>query len=199
MGETMTFKAANNRDVEVDAKLWREATARTEGKGDGRLGEADAKALFAIVNEDGSYSELEKRTLKHIRNHFKWTSGGDLAFRQAVRENASRGWTDSEVLASTFKAKNGKDVEVDGRLWAEATSRTAGKGDGRLGVDDANALFALVAADGAYSDLEKKTMGHIRRNFKWTEGGNEAFRTAIRSTASKGWSAAEVEEALKDE
>lgn len=198
MSETITFKAANNHEVEVDARLWNEAKARTSGRGDGRLGEDDAKALFAIITEDGNYSELEKRTLKHIRQHYKWTAGGDLAFRQLVRESASRGWRDEEVLQSTFKAANGRDVEVDGRLWAEAVARTEAKGDARLGIEDAEALFALVAADGAYSELEKRTLKHIRKNFKWTEKGNEAFRTQIRAAAAKGWSAAEVEDALSD-
>ncbi|MEQ1502907.1 MAG: hypothetical protein ABMB14_11790 [Myxococcota bacterium] len=198
MSDTTTFKAANNRDVQVHAKLWNEATARTASKGDGRLGEADAKALFAIVNEDGAYSELEKHTLKHVRVQFRWTPGGDLAFRSLVREAASRGWNDAEVLTTTFEAGNGRKVEVDARLWAEATARTAGKGDGRLGVDDANALFALVAADGVYSELEKHTMGHIRRNFKFTEGGDEAFRGQIRSAAGKGWTPADVAAALAD-
>lgn len=198
MSDTITFKAANNRDVEVDAKLWNEAKARTAGKGDGRLGEEDAKALFAIINADNAYSELERRTLKHIRANFRWTAGGDLVFRGLVREAAAKGWKDAEVLETTFKAANGRDVEVDGRLWGEAIARTEAKGDARLSIEDAEALFALVAADGQYSELEKKTLKHIRKHFKWTEKGNDAFRAQIRAAAAKGWSQAEVDDALSD-
>lgn len=198
MSETITFKARNNQEVEVDAKLWNAAKERTEGRGDGRLGEDDAKALFKIIAEDGSYSELERKTLKHIRNHFTWTTGGDNTFRRLVREAASKGWSPDEVLTSSFKAPSGRDVKVDGRLWAEAEKRTSAHGDGRLGKDDAQALFDLVAEDGTYSEIEKKTVKYLRIHFKWTEQGDEHFRGLIRNAAAKGWTSAEIEDTLSD-
>ena len=199
MSETITFKARNNREVEVSAKLWNEAVARTEKKGDGRLGAEDAEALFALVAEDNSYSELEKKSIKHIRNHFRWTDKGNATFRTLIRSAAAKGWDGAEVETTTFKAANGREVEVAASLWTEAIARTEGKGDGRLGIDDANALFELVTADGDYSELEKKTIHHIRKHFKWTEKGNDTFRGLIRSAAGKkGWTDKDVEAALSD-
>lgn len=198
MSETTTFKARNNQEVEVDAKLWAAAKTRTEGRGDGRLGEDDAKALFKIIVEDGAYTEIEKRTLKHIRQHFSWTAGGDATFRRLVREAASKDWTAEDLLTTNFKAPSGREVKVDNRLWGEAQSRTSAHGDGRLGIEDAQALFDLLAEDGTYSDLEKKTIKYIRMNFKWTEKGDAHFRELIRNAAAKGWSAAEVEDTLSD-
>ena len=200
MGSTITFKAGNNREVEVDARLWNEAVARTEKKGDGRLGEEDARALFSIVAGDNNYSDLEKHTLKHIRNHFRWTEKGNNTFRSLIREAASHGWDSSEVETTTFKAANGREVTVVASLWAEAQARTEGRGDGRLGHDDAEAIFELVSGDGEYSDLEKHTLKHIRKNFKWTDKGNDTFRGLIRSAAGKkGWSDRDVESALSDD
>lgn len=198
MSETMMFKARNNQDVEVDAKLWNAAKARTEGRGDGRLGEEDAKAMFKLILEDGTYTELEKRTLKHIRQHYSWTAGGDATFRRLVREAASKGWNADELLTTTFKGPSGREIKVDNRLWGEAQARTSAHGDGRLGKDDAQALFDLVTEDGSYSDLEKKTVKYIRMNFKWTEQGDEHFRSLIRNSAAKGWTAAEVAATLSD-
>ncbi|MFT4976773.1 MAG: putative tellurite resistance protein B-like protein [Myxococcota bacterium] len=199
MSETITFKARNNREVEVSAKLWNEAVARTEKKGDGRLGEEDARALFALVAADNSYSELEKKSIKHIRAHFRWTAKGNATFRTLIREAAGKNWDSSEVETTTFKATNGRDVAVVASLWGEAQALTESKGDGRLGHDDANALFELVSGDGEYSDLEKKTIKHIRKNFKWTDKGNDTFRSLIRATAgSKGWTDKDVEAALSD-
>jgi len=200
MSETLTFKARNNREVEVSAKLWNEAIARTEKKGDGRLGEEDARALFALVAEDNSYSDIEKKSIKHIRSHFRWTDKGSATFRTLIRSAAAKGWGADEVEITTFKAANGREVEVAAGLWAEAQARTEGKGDGRLGIDDANALFELVTEDGDYSALEKKTVKHIRNNFKWTDRGNETFRGLIRAAAGKkGWTAQDVESALSDD
>jgi uncharacterized tellurite resistance protein B-like protein len=198
MSETLTFKARNNQDVEVDARLWNEAKTRTEGRGDGRLGEDDAKALFKLIVEDATYSELERHTLKHIRSHFQWTTSGDATFRRLVREAASKGWTAEDLLTTSFKAESGRDVKVDGRLWGEAQARTSAHGDGRLGQDDAQALFDLITEDGTYSEIEKKTVKHIRQNFKWTKQGDEHFRTLIRNSAAKGWSKAEIDAALSD-
>lgn len=199
MSNTITFKAGNNREVELHAKLWNEAKARTEGKGDGRIGEDDAKALFAIISADNEYSEIEKKTLKFIRSHYRFTAKGDSTFRQLVRSAAAKGWNPDDVETTSFKAGNGRDVTVVASLWAEAQARTEGKGDGRLGIDDAEALFELIAADNEYSELEKKTVRHIRKHFKWTEKGDEKFRNLIRLAAGKGWSEDDINTALSDE
>lgn len=101
MSGTITFKARNNCEVEVLSSLWNEAIARTAKKGDGRLGSKDAEALFALVAEDSSYSDLEKKTIKHIRNHFRWTDKGNTTFRALIRAAAGRkGWTTQDVEAA---------------------------------------------------------------------------------------------------
>ena len=106
MSDTITFKARNNREVEVLSTLWNEAIARTEKKGDGRLGSEDAEALFALVAEDNSYSELEKKTIKHIRNHFRWTDKGNTTFRTLIRSAAGKkGWTAQDVEAALSDAE----------------------------------------------------------------------------------------------
>ena len=70
-----------------------DAAARPCGEpGDGRLGAADAEELFELIATDGHYSALEKKTLRHIRAHFRWTPQGDATFRSLVRRAAARGW-----------------------------------------------------------------------------------------------------------
>lgn len=199
MSNTISFKARNNREVEVLSTLWNEAITRTEKKGDGRLGSEDAEALFALVAEDSAYSDMEKKTIKYIRSHFRWTTKGNNTFRALIRSAAAKGWDAGEVEVFSFKADNGREVQVASALWTEAIARTEGKGDGRLSQDDAGALFELVSADGEYSALEKKTIRHIRSHFNWTAKGNDTFRTLIRSAAGKkGWTAQDVEVALSD-
>ncbi|MEL6345873.1 MAG: hypothetical protein AAFV53_22370 [Myxococcota bacterium] len=198
MSRTITIKAANNRDVELHAELYNTAKERTEGRGDGRISDEDARALFAIVAKDNAYSDLEKKTMKYIRKNFSFTVKGDATFRELVRTAAAKGWNPDDVETSTFTAGNGHEVTVIASLWAEAQLRTAGRGDGRLGAEDAEALFELVAADNTYSDLEKKTVRFIRKNFKWTDKGDETFRNLIRTSASKGWSQDDIDGVLAD-
>ncbi|MFT5682743.1 MAG: putative tellurite resistance protein B-like protein [Myxococcota bacterium] len=187
MSKTTTFTASNNHEVTVDARLWGEAQKLTEGRGDGRLGEGDARALFSIVAGDNNYSDIEKKTLKHIRAHFNWTAKGDTTFRDLVREAASGGWDAADMETTTFTSESGNEVNVALGLWSAATRLTAGRGDGRIGAADAEELFEMVAGDGNYSDLEKKTLGHIRKHFKWTAKGDDAFRKLVRTAAAKGW------------
>ncbi len=94
-----------------------------------------------------------------------------------------------------FKAANGRDVEVDAILWGLAHQLTAGRGDGRLSKADAQQIFDSIAADSTYSDIEKKTIGHIRNNFNWTDAGDAHFRTLIRQAAGRGWTSEEIEAA----
>ncbi len=187
MSKTTTFTAANNHEVTVDARLWTEAQKLTAGRGDGRLGESDARSLFSIVAGDNNYSDLEKKTLKHIRAHFNWTAKGDTTFRDLIRDAAANGWDPADMETTSFTADNGHEVTVALGLWSAAQRLTAGQGDGRLGAADAEELFEMVAGDGNYSALEKKTLGHIRKHFKWTVKGDETFRKLVRTAAAKGW------------
>lgn len=74
-------------------------------------------------------------------------------------------------------------VKYDGEIIELAEKLTAGKGDGRLSVDDAGQILEAVKDGATYTDIEKETMAYIRENFKWTEAADEWFRTEIRKWA----------------
>ena len=65
-----------------------------------------------------------------------------------------------------------------------ADEMVAGKGDGRISLEDAEKLFSMLGKDGKYSDLEKKSLAYIRDNYKFTEAGDEFLRKEIRSWAA---------------
>jgi len=75
-------------NLPIDRNLWDLAVSLVSGPGDGRLGVADAKALFAQLDADGVYSDDEKRTVYWIRKEMTWTEAGDRTFRQLVRQAA---------------------------------------------------------------------------------------------------------------
>jgi hypothetical protein len=80
-------------------------------------------------------------------------------------------------------------VEMDGircdrKLIELADGAVAGKGDGRISIDDAKALFAAVADGNAYTDVEKNTMRYIRDNYKFTLEADAWFRTEVRKWAA---------------
>lgn len=82
---------------------------------------------------------------------------------------------------SYYKTIDGK--KYDGELIELAEKLTAGRGDGRISLDDAKQLLAAVKDGADYTDIEKDTMAYIRDNFKWTEESDDWFRKGIRKWA----------------
>lgn len=83
---------------------------------------------------------------------------------------------------SYYKTIDGK--KYDASIIELAEKLTAGRGDGRISMEDAEELLKAVMDGGAYTDIEKDTMSYIRDNFKWTEAADDWFRTEIRKWAA---------------
>jgi len=74
--------------------------------------------------------------------------------------------------------------KYDRRMIELAEGLTAGKGDGRISMNDAKTLLRVVKDSNSYSPIEKQTMEYIRKHFKFTKEGDELFRTEIRKWAA---------------
>ena len=61
----------------------------TEGAGDGRISKDDAGKIFDAVRDGNAYTDIEKDTVKYIRENFKWTDAADDWFRTEVRKWAA--------------------------------------------------------------------------------------------------------------
>ena len=83
----------------------------------------------------------------------------------------------TEEKRSFYKQING--VRYSRRLLDWADEAIAGIGDGRISISDAKELLNLITADNRYSDLEKKTVDFIRKNYRWTEAGDAYLQGAI--------------------
>ena len=75
--------------VKCDRKLIELADGAVAGAGDGRISVDDAKALFAQVEDADSYTDVEKTTMKYIRENYKFTPEADAWFRTEVRKWAA--------------------------------------------------------------------------------------------------------------
>ncbi|MBN2891758.1 MAG: hypothetical protein JXL97_07815 [Bacteroidales bacterium] len=75
-------------------------------------------------------------------------------------------------------------IKMDNDLIEAAKTAVAGRGDGRISMADAEMLLAKVKDGDSYTDVEKDTMEHIRKTYKWTEEADEWFRTEIRKWAA---------------
>lgn len=80
-----------------DKKLIDAADSSVKGKGDGRISLNDAKKILRLVKDSSDYTDLEKNTMKYIRDHYDFTPEADQWFRAEVRKwAASRGTADKK-------------------------------------------------------------------------------------------------------
>lgn len=75
--------------VNYDGDLIELAAKLTSGAGDGRISQADAEKLFDAVKDADSYTDVEKGTVKYLRENYKWTDTADEWFRDEVRKWAA--------------------------------------------------------------------------------------------------------------
>ena len=72
-----------------DKELLETAEAMIKGAGDGRISEADAGKLLEKVKDGDKYTDVEKDTVKYLRDNYKWTDKANEWFRTEVRKWAS--------------------------------------------------------------------------------------------------------------
>ena len=69
-----------------DRKMIDCAKRAVEGAGDGRISIEDAKALLAEVKDENLYTDIEKATMKYVRDNFQFTQAADDFFRTEIRK-----------------------------------------------------------------------------------------------------------------
>lgn len=72
--------------VKMDRGLLEAADKAVAGRGDGRISKTDAESLLAAVKDGDTYSEVEKATVKYIRENYKWTDDADKWFRAEINK-----------------------------------------------------------------------------------------------------------------
>ena len=72
-----------------DRELLELAEKLTEGQGDGRLSKDDAAQLLDAVKDGDSYTDIEKDSVKYIRENYSWTDAADEWFRTEIRKWAA--------------------------------------------------------------------------------------------------------------
>ena len=75
--------------VKYDRELLELADKLTQGQGDGRLSTDDAQKLYEEVVDGDNYTDIEKATVKYIRDNYKWTEAADDWFRTEIRKWAA--------------------------------------------------------------------------------------------------------------
>lgn len=74
------------KGVRYDRALLDVAESSVKGRGDGRISLADARRLMKLVKDAGTYTDVEKRTIRYIRDKFKFASEADRWFRDELKK-----------------------------------------------------------------------------------------------------------------
>lgn len=72
-----------------DGKLIDRAESSVKGRGDGRISLEDARKILGTVKDGSEYTDVEKKTMRYIRDHFKFTAEADRWFRTQIRKWAA--------------------------------------------------------------------------------------------------------------
>lgn len=75
--------------IKYDGELLELADKLIAGSGDGRLSKDDSAKLLLAVKDASSYTDIEKATVKYLRENYKWTEAADEWFRTEIRSWAA--------------------------------------------------------------------------------------------------------------
>lgn len=93
-------KELENRKIsyykQIDGKRYKAITLKMAdeaiaGQGDGRISKEDAEQIFATISDGKAYTQVEKDTMRYLRENYNWTDGADALFRTKVRSWAAKG------------------------------------------------------------------------------------------------------------
>ncbi|MFN0047985.1 MAG: hypothetical protein ACKVOU_02545 [Cytophagales bacterium] len=75
--------------VKYDKGMIDVADEAVAGVGDGRISIEDAKKLLAAAIDGDVYTDIEKETMKYIRDNYKFTDAADEWIRTEIRKWAA--------------------------------------------------------------------------------------------------------------
>ncbi|WNJ18301.1 hypothetical protein [Pontibacter sp. G13] len=152
------------------------------------------KAQVTQATQSSSEAEADQfREIETLRAQLaEAESSKQSALEQAEKALAEK----KEAYARLKKEVDGAERKhksyykiIDGVKYKAATlmmadEAVAGRGDGRISMEDARQLFDTISDGKQYTDVEKATLKYIRTHYKWTEEADELFRQEVRIWAA---------------
>ena len=80
------YKTIDGKDY--DREMLEIADEAVAGAGDGRISIENAQKLLGAVKDANKYTDIEKATMKYIRDNYKFTDASDQWFRTEIQKLA---------------------------------------------------------------------------------------------------------------
>ena len=182
-----------------DREMLEIADEAVAGVGDGRISVEDAKKLLGAVKDANKYTDIEKATMKYIRENYKFTYASDQWFRKEIRKWAATkgkdndGNTKSTGVASQTKFIPSKSYYriINGEHYVRslldaADLRLEGKGNGLISEEYYKQIIEISRDGKGITKAEMRTLEYIGLKYNlttkarlWFEENLEKIRSEV--------------------
>jgi len=164
-----------------DREMLEIADEAVAGAGDGRISVEDAQKLLGAVKDANKYTDIEKATMKYIRENYKFTYAADQWFRTEIRKwAATKGKENDESSKTTDQSSPNEFIPskryyriIDGEhyvsaLLEAADMRLEGKGEGLISEEDFQQIIELSRDGKGITETEMRTLEYISLKYNLT-------------------------------
>ena len=181
-----------------DREMLEIADEAVAGAGDGRISVEDAQKLLGAVKDANKYTDIEKATMKYIRENYKFTYAADQWFRTEIRK-----WAATKVKEND---ENPKPIDpasqnefipsknyyriIDGKhyvrsLLEAADVRLEGKGEGLISEEDFQQIIELSRDGKGITETEMRTLEYISLKYNLTTKARLWFKEHLEQIRSE--------------
>ena len=164
-----------------DREMLEIADEAVAGAGDGRISVEDAQKLLGAVKDANKYTDIEKATMKYIRENYKFTYAADQWFRTEIRkwaatkvkENDENPKPTDQASPNEFIPSQSYYRTIDGEhyvrsLLEAADVRLEGKGEGLISEEDFQQIIELSRDGKGITETEMRTLEYISLKYNLT-------------------------------
>jgi hypothetical protein len=154
--------------VEVDSAIINIFRNHKEGY---RVSLDDATACYDKVAASGDVTQDERWTLRYCLSEYSWY---DAAHDYIIDELKKLPQVNAEEPAAKKRKTKGyyktlDGVKCDSELLEACNQAVSGRGDGRVSLEDAHAVFEKAKDGGKVTEVERWTLRYCLTEFKWTQ------------------------------
>ncbi len=181
-----------------DREMLEIADEAVAGVGDGRISVEDAKKLLGAVKDANKYTDIEKATMKYIRENYKFTYASDQWFRKEIRKwAATKGNHHDENTKPTVTAGQNKFIPsksyyriINGEHYVRslldaADLRLEGKGNGLISEEYFKQIIEISRDGKGITEAEMRTLEYIGLKYNLTTKARLWFEENIEKIRSE--------------
>ena len=181
-----------------DREMLEIADEAVAGAGDGRISVEDAQKLLGAVKDANKYTDIEKATMKYIRENYKFTYAADQWFRKEIQKWAATKVkeydenpkpTDQSSSNEFIPSKSYYRI-IDGEhyvrsLLEAADVRLEGKGEGLISEEDFQQIIELSRDGKGITETEMRTLEYISLKYNLTTKARLWFKENVEKIRSE--------------